>query len=159
MIDGGKKDIADTLSMIVNRIAVKQNDYLTRRAEAIRKAAEAEAARQALEAQEAARAAEETGNQQDIDAAVEAFGKADAAAALATAPTAEIGKVRTAGGALITQRDNWVYRVVDLSLVPTAYLSISDAMVKASIKGAGKNVAALKIPGLEIYNEPKTYTR
>jgi len=153
MIDGDAKRIKDDLQIVSGAILAKQTVYLTAKADRLRKEAEEEAARKELEAQELMR------QEHTSDDVIAVISESQAAAELASAPSAQLVKSRSGSGAIGGLKDNWQYRVVDISKIPSAYLTVNDAMVKAAMKSAAKNVASLKIDGIEIFNDMKAYVR
>jgi len=62
-------------------------------------------------------------------------------------------KVRTESGSS-SVRKWWTFKVIDMTLVPAAYLAVSDTKVKDAIKAGMR-----EIPGLEIYEEESMVIR
>jgi hypothetical protein len=147
LIDGAGNGLTTPLRAqaltIENRIAT----YLTGKAEAARRAAEMEAQRLAAAAAEAMRDAEP-------EEAIAALKEAAEAEALATASTPDLTRTRSATGALAGLRDNFVYEVKDIALVPAHLLQINDAAVRLFIKQGARHV-----PGLRIWNDAKAFVR
>ena len=147
LIDGAGNGLTTPLRAqaltIENRIAT----YLTSKAEAARRAAEMEAQRLAAAAAEAMRDAEP-------EEAIAALKEAAEAEALATASTPDLTRTRSATGALAGLRDNFVYEVKDIALVPTHLLQVNDAAVRLFIKQGARHV-----PGLRIWNDAKAFVR
>ena len=147
LIDGAGNGLTTPLRAqaltIENRIAT----YLTGKAEAARRAAEMEAQRLAAAAAEAMRDAEP-------EEAITALKEAAEAEALATASTPDLTRTRSATGALAGLRDNFVYEVKDIALVPAHLLQINDAAVRLFIKQGARHV-----PGLRIWNDAKAFVR
>lgn len=147
MIDGAGKKLTDPLRANVAEIEGRIAVYLTAKAEAARRAAEIEAQRLAALAQEAMRDAEP-------EDAIVALRDAQQAEALATAPTPELTRTRSLSGAMAGLRDNFVAELVDITKVPTAYLQVNDAVVKAAIRSGVRD-----IPGLRIWNDARAFVR
>ena len=147
LIDGAGNGLTTPLRAqaltIENRIAT----YLTSKAEAARREAEMEAQRLALAAQEAMRDAEP-------EEAITALKEAAEAEALAGASTPDLTRTRSATGALAGLRDNFVYEVKDIALVPTHLLQVNDAAVRLFIRQGARHV-----PGLRIWNDAKAFVR
>ena len=128
--------------------------YLRLKAAAARAQAEAEAAVTALAAQAAMAQADAEGSKEAIEAAHEAIEKADAAHDMATASLPDLTRSRSQNGGLAGLKDNWVYEVTDIAVVPPAFLQVNEALVKAAIKTGTRS-----IPGIRIFNDPKAYVR
>jgi hypothetical protein len=147
LIDGAGNGLTTPLRAqaltIENRIAT----YLTSKAEAARRAAEMEAQRLAAAAAEAMRDAEP-------EEAIAALKEAAEVEALATASTPDLTRTRSATGALAGLRDNFVYEVKDIALVPTHLLQINDAAVRLFIRQGARHV-----PGLRIWNDARAFVR
>jgi hypothetical protein len=147
LIDGAGNGLTTPLRAqaltIENRIAT----YLTGKAEAARREAEMEAQRLAAAAAEAMRDAEP-------EEAIVALRDAQAAEALATASTPDLTRTRSATGALAGLRDNFVYEVKDIALVPTHLLQVNDAAVRLFIRQGARHV-----PGLRIWNDARAFVR
>ena len=126
--------------------------YLRRKADAARREAEAEAQRLAAVAHEAMREAE-AAPQQTADV-IAALAEAQQAEALATASTPELTRTRSPHGAVAGLKDNWVFEVTDIALVPTHLLQAPDAAVTLAIRQGAR-----EIPGLRIFNDSKAYVR
>lgn len=159
LIDGDAKKIVDRLSAMASTVEATAGEYLRAKAEAVRKAAIEEAQRSALAAHEALLAADALGTTGAAEEAVEAVQEARIAEAQANASLPDLSRTRHVSGAMMGLKDNWQYRVVDLSKVDPAYLTINDTMVKAAMKSAGKKIADLRIAGIEFYNSPVPFTR
>lgn len=157
LIDGEGKKLADPLKATVAVIEQRIGVFLRQKADAARKAAEQEAQRLAEAAHAAMREAEAA--PENTEAAIVALHDAQQAEALATAPTPELSRTRSMNGSLAGLKDQWSYRVADITKVPAAYLTINDVMIKAMMKSAGKQIADLKIPGLEFVNSPVAFVR
>jgi predicted nucleic acid-binding protein len=155
-IDGMAKRIKDSLEVLLPIIEQRIAAFLAARAKAEREAAEREAQRLAAAAQEALQAADRGG---DGEVAIEALQAAQEAEARATASLPELSRVRSVHNSIAGLQDDWQYKITALSKVPLAYLQVNDAMVKAAMKSAGKNIATFKVDGIEFYNEPKLYSR
>ena len=147
LIDGAGNGLTTPLRAqaitIENRIAT----YLTSKAEAARRAAEMEAQRLAAAAAEAMRDAEP-------DEAIAALKEAAEAEALAGASTPDLTRTRSATGALAGLRDNFVYEVKDIALVPTHLLQVNDAAVRLFIRQGARHVR-----GLRIWNDARAFVR
>jgi hypothetical protein len=147
LIDGAGNGLTTPLRAqaltIENRIAT----YLTSKAEAARREAEMEAQRLAAAAAEAVRDAEP-------EEAIAALKEAAEAEALATASTPDLTRTRSATGALAGLRDNFVYEVKDIALVPTHLLQVNDAAVRLFIRQGARHV-----PGLRIWNDARAFVR
>jgi hypothetical protein len=159
LIDGEARKLTDKLANAADGVSAKITTYLREKEAVVRRAAEQEAARLELEAQAAMAAADAIGTPVAIDAAVEAVQEAQQAAAMATASAPELTRTRSQAGSLTGLKDDWKYRVVDLSKVPAAYLAVNDAMVRAAMKSSAKNMATLRIDGIEFYNDAKAFVR
>jgi predicted nucleic acid-binding protein len=156
LIDGAAKAITDPLANLLPIIESRIATFLAAKAKAEREAAEREAQRLAAAAQEALQAADRGG---DGEVAIEALQAAQEAEARATASLPELSRVRSVHNSVAGLQDDWQYKITALSKVPLAYLQVNDAMVKAAMKSAGKNIATFKVDGIEFYNEPKLYSR
>lgn len=81
---------------------------------------------------------------------------------LAATPIADSGK-RVAGsfGSKTTMRDNWTYRIVDITKVPEAFLVAPEQRVqKATLNAMARSQkAAASVPGIEFYNDPTIQSR
>ena len=117
-----------------------------------RRAAEMEAQRLAALAQEAMREADDA--PEAVPEAIVALRDAQEAEALATAPTPDLTRTRSLNGALAGLRDNWVFEVADISLVPSHLLQVNEAAVRLFIKQGARHV-----PGLRIWNDARAYVR
>jgi len=159
LIDGEAKKLTDTLSAASRVVTDRITDFLRRKEVEARRAAEAEAERLRIEAEARIAEAQATATIEANESALEAIDQAETAAAIAEAKPIELTRTRSAGGGLTGLKDNWQYRVVDISKVPAVYLMVNETMIKAAMKSAGKNVKDLKIDGLEIYNDTRAYVR
>lgn len=65
-------------------------------------------------------------------------------------------KVRTESGATSYLRDNWVFKIIDISKVDRAFLVVDEKLIKAQI-ALGKR--GNDLAGIEIYNDPISMTR
>lgn len=63
-------------------------------------------------------------------------------------------RTRSLSGALTALKDNWVAELVDITKVPTAYLQVNDAAVKAAIRSGVRD-----IPGIRIWNDARAFVR
>ena len=133
LIDGSAKALSDRVASAVREVEARITEYLRLK--------EAEA-RAKLEAEEAARAAVAD------DIALATLDQETAATAL------ELTRTRGIGGALTALQDRWVFEVVDITKVPTAYLQVNDAAVRAAIRSGVREV-----PGLRIWNDAKAFVR
>ncbi len=154
LIDGQAKKLTDELANAGQQVTWRITEYLREKEARERKAAEEEARQLALAADEAMRLADEANTPSADDAAVLALHEAQQAAAQAGASTLDLTRTRSQGGSLAALKDNWVYEIVDLSKVPTAYLTINDTIAKAAIKSGVR-----EIPGLRIWNDAKAFVR
>jgi len=159
LIDGEAKKMTDALGMAMSQVLARLTDYLRRKEAEERAAAEMEAARLALAAQEAMELADQVNTPSAIDAAVLAVQEAQLAEIMATARPVELTRTRSQAGSLTGLKDNWQYRVVDISAVPAVYLTVNDVMIKAAMKSAGKSVGDLRIPGIEFFNDARAFVR
>jgi hypothetical protein len=162
MIDGARKSIVDDLDAVLKAVQVKMTAYLQRKADEARAKAAAEAAAKEAEAQRAMAEAQAHATKANVEAAVEAFTEAREAIAIASAPPAQLARVTSALGSGAGLRSNWTYRIVDLTKVPAAYLTLNETVVKAAIKTAPKapdGRPLIDIPGLEIVNDAKASFR
>lgn len=159
LIDGQRKTLTDSLSLAASQVTARITDYLRRKEVIAREVAQQEAMRAAAEAEARIAEAQATAAPADIKAAVEAIQEAQQAEALATARPVELTRTRSQGGALTALKDNWIYRVTDITKIPTTYLTVNDVMIKAAMKSAGKNVKDLKIEGIEFVNDSKAYVK
>lgn len=114
-------------------------------AEAAKAAKEAAARAEAAAKAEADRLAAERADEEARRRAEEARQQ------LAATPISDSGK-RVAGsfGSKTTMRDNWTYRIVDITKVPEAFLVAPEARVQK---------AAASVPGIEFYNDPTIQSR
>jgi hypothetical protein len=116
LIDGQGKALADPLKANVAEIEARIADYLTAKAEAARRAAEAEAA------------------MRDISEPVE------------TPPTLpDLTRTRSLTGALAGLKDNWVWTLEDITKVPTHLLQVNEAAVRLAIRQGAREVPGLRI--------------
>lgn len=152
-IDGTAKKLTDRLTAAVAEVETRITAYLKIKEQEARARAQAEADRLRAEAEQRAAEALRQGAT-EAETAVEAFDAADKAQELANARGLELTRTRGVGGALTALKDNWTYEVTDIAKVPTAYLVINDALVRAMLKTGVRD-----LPGLRIYNEPKAYVR
>lgn len=152
LIDGAGKKLADPLKANVAEIEGRIAVYLAAKAEVARRAAELEAQRLAALAQQAMREADNA--PEAVPEAIVALRDAQEAEALATAPTPDLTRTRSLNGALAGLRDNWVFEVTDLSLVPSHLLQVNEAAVRLFIKQGAR-----KVPGLRIWNDARAYVR
>jgi hypothetical protein len=154
MIDGEAKKLTDRVTAAVAEVEARVTAYLRVKEAEARKAAEIEAQRLAEEARKAIAQAQQTNTTEAIDAAVDALNRSMNAEETAIAPTLELTRTRGVGGALTALKDAWVSELVDITQVPTAYLQVNDAVVKAAIKSGVRD-----IPGLRIWNDAKAFVR
>ena len=154
LIDGEAKKLTDKLNSAVATITTRITMFLRAKEEAARKASEEEAARLQAEAEAKIMEAQQSGQQDQIDTAIEAIDKAQAAAAVAEATPLDLSRVRSQMGSLTGLKSNWVYDVVDLTKVPAHLLTINDAAVKLAIKQGAREIA-----GLKIWNDTKASIR
>lgn len=159
LIDGEAKKLTDKVNGCAAVVTARITVFLRDKEAKARAVAEMEAARLAIEAEAKLVEAQRSATIEAADAAVEAMQEANVAAALATAAPIELTRTRSVTGALTGLKDNWQFRVTDLSKVPAVYLQVNEVMVKVAMKSAGKAVKDLKIEGLEIYNTPSAYVR
>lgn len=159
LIDDQSKKLTSPLSTATETVEYRITTYLKAKEVTARVAAEQEATRLAIEAEARIAEAQATGTMEASESAVEAIHEAQQADRLATAAPLELTRTRSAAGALTGLKDNWQYRVIDVTKIPTTYLTVNDVMVKAAMKTAGKNIKDLKIEGLEFYNDAKAYVR
>lgn len=110
-------------------------------------AQQVEAERKARQEKEALAKMQETLNKKAADLGVEA---PVLPAAVEVKPAAPI---RTEYGTTYIKK-SWTYEVEDITKVPSAYLTINDAVVRQSIKGGVRG-----IPGLHIYEKETPVTR
>jgi hypothetical protein len=150
VIDGARKEITDTLATARAEVQRRHSAYLLAK-DAMIRANAAEAANRAEEAAFHARQeALQTGEVDKFIAADMAMSAQCAAEAIVTAPVLETTRMRTASGVTSGLRDDWKYRIVNLSEVPAANLMINDKVTTAMIRSGVRH-----IPGLEIFNEPR----
>lgn len=154
LIDGGGKKLIDPLTAAVTTVEYRVGTFLKAKEVEARRVAEEEAKRLALEAEVAFDVAQQEGTTEAAEVAVEAIQQAQTAAAQATASTIDLTRTRSQAGALTGLRDNWTYRIVDVSKVPAAYLQVNDVVVRAAIKTGTREIA-----GLEIFNDAKAFVR
>lgn len=130
---------------------------LKRAEEQRRRDAAAAAARQAAELATAqARAARGLEGEAAWDRAVNAAERAGKAERQAGAGSADLSRVRGDQGAVVSLPERWTYEVIDLALVPEAY-------VKRVLDGPAVNGAIAtgtrEIPGLRIFDAGKVQVR
>jgi hypothetical protein len=143
-----------------------------RAAEAVQKAAErgsdrakAEAARAQKAAEDAKAAAERAENERaerERAAAIERQQAEQRALELASAPA--VANTKSIGGTFGSKtgsRENWKYRVVDITKVPENFLVAPEERVqKATLNALARSMkAAAKVDGIEFYNEPVLQSR
>lgn len=181
-IDGAAKVISDQLLPAYAGVQERHTHYLIAKDKETRRLAAVEAARLAAvvqrQAEEAARMeatmqrllddAAETGSTDAMDQAVVVAAEQEAAAAVhgaATAeqqqaeatvfaPTAELTRVRTTNGSTSSLRENWVWSVENVELIPPQFLMPNDKLITAAIKTGTR-----KIAGIKIVNQPKASIR
>ena len=154
MIDGSAKALADRVAAAVREVEARVTAYLRLKEAEARAAAEAEARRLALEAEARIAEANETNDETAIEAAVKSMDAASKADEMANARALELTRTRGVGGALTALKDNWVAELVDITKVPTAYLQVNDALVKAAIRSGARD-----IPGIRIWNDARAFVR
>jgi len=154
MIDGEAKKLSDRVASAVREVEARVTTYLRMKEAEARAAAEAEARRLALEAEARIAEANESNTEVAIEAAVETMDAASKADEMANARALELTRTRGVGGALTALKDNWVAELVDITKVPTAYLQLNDALVKAAIRSGVRD-----IPGIRIWNDAKAFVR
>lgn len=163
------------------KIERAQSAYAIAKEERLRKAAEAEAKRLREEAEVARLAAERVRKEEEAaqqqspisslfglpsadpntpsSAADElerdvAMAEAQAAQAqkTAAAPSKDLGRTRTALGAVASLVDNWTFELVDITKVPKKYLLLNEQLVRAEVRSLK---GAAEIPGVRVYNDKK----
>lgn len=153
------KSINDELDSSVKAIARMQTNYL------IKKEAEERAARKAIADAEAKRVADAEAaaiaagaSEEQLDAVIEQAQHAENLQKQAQASTADMSRVRGSYGGTTSLAKVRQFRVTDLSKVPTEFLMIDQAKVKAAIKdfkeGDGQPIA-----GIEVYFERTARSR
>lgn len=154
LIDGEAKKLTDKLVSATTTVQTKLTVFLRAKEAEARRKAEEEAARKEAEAQALIAAAEQSGEPEAVEVAVEAIEQAQTAAAQAVATPLELTRTRSQLGSLTGLKDNWTYSVVDLTKVPAHLLTINDTAVRLAIKQGSR-----EIPGLNIFNDAKAYVR
>jgi hypothetical protein len=159
LIDGQRKTLTDALGLAASQVTVRITDYLRRKEARVRQEAEKEAARLAQEAQDAMEIADQVNTPSAIDHAVLTVREAQQAEARALARPVELTRTRSQGGSLTALKDNWKWKVTDISKVPPHLLAVNETLLQAMMKSAGKNMKDLKVEGIEFYNDSKAYVR
>lgn len=149
-IDGAARALTDPLMAALKEVDRRLTEWLKAVEVERRRAAEAEAAAAEAEMQRLMIEADQTGDANVEDAAIEALGKMQDAEALASSTT-ELTRLQSDTGVVTALRDNWVYGgVSDFEKVPRDYLMVSEAAVKSAIKNGVR-----AIPGLIIQNDKR----
>ena len=151
-IDGMGRKFSEPLVAAKVEVEKRVTVYMRARDQEIRRVAAEEAARKEAEAQALMDQATEAANAGDFEAEDEIV--AHAAEVATAAPPPEPVRLRTQIGSTTALKDSWVYEVVDIAKVPSAYVQINDSVVKAAIRSGTRH-----IPGLTIKNEPKAAIR
>jgi hypothetical protein len=149
-IDGAAKVISDRLAPAYAEVNERHRVYLVAKDAEVRRVARETADRAEEAAFKLRQEALETGEVEVFAEAQAAHSTQLAAEAVVFAPVLETTRMRTATGTLSGLKDNWTYALTDISQVPTAYLCVNDAVVKAAIRSGTRS-----IPGLRIVNNPK----
>lgn len=154
-IDGAAKVITDQLLPALTGIQDRHTAYLVGKDQEIRR----QAAKAAALAEEAAyllaqQAAADNDNEETFTEADAALVEQQAAEAIVNAPMPELTRVRTSNGSSSSLRENWVWSVQDVTLIPAAYLMPNDKMIAAAVKTGTR-----AIPGIKIVNQPKAAIR
>lgn len=149
-IDGAAKAISDPLLPAWTEVKARHSAYLIAKDAEIRRAAAEAAARAEEQAFHLQREAEETGDDDAFEEAAQAMTEQAAAEAVVSAPIGELTRMRTANGVSSALKDHWTYELADIAAVPSHFLVVNDAAVRAAIKGGARN-----IPGLTIRNQPR----
>ena len=69
---------------------------------------------------------------------------------------ASVARTAGEGGAVARLKSFWTYEVVDIAQVPREWLTVDDRKLRAAIRG---DDGLRDIPGLRIYDDPKTVIR
>lgn len=154
LIDGEAKKLTDRVTAAVREVEARVTTYLRMKEAEARAAAEAEAARLALEADAAMAEARSTSNGHDIEVANAILEDAAKAEEMANAKALELTRTRGTQGALTALKDNWVFSLDDITKVPTTYLQLNDAVIKAAIRSGVRD-----IPGIRIWNDARAFVR
>lgn len=149
-IDGAAKVISDQLLPAFTEVKARHSAYLIAKDAEIRRLATEAAARAEEAAYHLQQQAEATNDNEVFVQADIAIGEQQAAEAIIFAPTLELTRMRTANGVSSGLKDDWMFEVADIALVPAAYLQVNDAVVRAAIKSGTRS-----IPGLKIFNRPR----
>ncbi len=149
-IDGAAKAISDELLPAFAGVKARHSAYLVAKDAEIRRLAAEAAAKAEAEAYLLQQQAEATNDNEAFEQADIAIGQQQTAEAIVFAPVLDLTRMRTANGVTSGLKDDWQYEIEDIAKVPTAYLQLNDAIVKAAIKTGTRH-----IPGLKIVNRPR----
>lgn len=164
------KGIVDPLMALKRRIEAKLTRYLQEKAQREReerarlereaRAAEDAARREAEEKALAARTEAELERAISAEAAAaQASSQRAVAAEAANAKPAELSRTRGDYGSVASLRTAWDYEVTDQTIVPSLFLMINDAAVKAHIKARMKDKPPLSIAGVRFYEKTTAAVR
>lgn len=135
VVDGFFKDLTDPLLDAAKGIEKALTVYAREVEKARRAEAQAEADRLRVEAERAAEAARRVQSVEMIDNAIEHQKEAAQAQKVATAPAADLSRVRgDFGGVSSLRKGPWQIEVTDINLVPMNFLMIDEAKVKEAIR-------------------------
>lgn len=163
-----RRNVAAPLKRRADEIEDRLSTYAREKEEAARRAAIEAHWEAEIEAERLAAAAARSRTPALIEDLAQARNAVDLAAERASAPAAELTRVRGDLGAVSSTRVTLAFRVVDKGKVPLAWLSVNEAAVRATMAATRqrhRTVAeaaadlGLAIPGIEFYEEKRVIVR
>lgn len=160
-VDGFFKPVLERLDRIKRAMLDRATAYNRAKAEAERKQREEAARREREEAEARKREAEQAAADgrvedamADVQAAEQAQDNAAAAAAHAAAPAADMTRVRSEAGTVITTATRWRHEITDFDAIPLDRLRayIKRDAIDAALRQFVKN-GHRQLPGVRIYQE------